>query len=105
MPEYQKHVFFCVNQKEEGKTCCAAGGNDALRAYAKKRLKDLNLEGLGKIRVNAAGCLGHCKLGPTCVVYPDGVWYHLETQDDVERVIQQHLIGGDVVTELLMVPV
>ena len=99
---YEKHLFFCENQKEAGKKCCALGDSSHLRAYAKDQLRDLNLLGPGKIRVSSSGCLGRCQLGPALVVYPEGTWYHIESTSDIDDIIQQHLIQGQPVTRLLM---
>ncbi len=99
---YEKHLFFCENQKEPGKKCCADGHSSALRAYAKEQLKALKLFGPGKIRVSGSGCLGRCKLGPALVVYPEGTWYHIETEADIDEIIQHHIMKGIVVTHLLM---
>ncbi|MDY6981390.1 MAG: (2Fe-2S) ferredoxin domain-containing protein, partial [Pseudomonadota bacterium] len=71
MSFYKHHVFFCVNQREEGETCCANFGAQRLRDYAKQRVKELGLHGKGEIRINNAGCLDRCEEGPVIVVYPD----------------------------------
>jgi (2Fe-2S) ferredoxin len=68
--------------------------------YAKKRVKELGLAGPEKIRVNKAGCLDRCADGPVMVVYPEGVWYTMVDQDDVEEIIQSHLIAGRPVERL-----
>ncbi len=60
----------------------------------------MGLSGPGKIRVNKAGCLDRCADGPVMVVYPQGVWYTLVDQDDVEEIIQSHLINGRPVERL-----
>jgi (2Fe-2S) ferredoxin len=62
--------------------------------YAKKRVKELGLSGPGKIRVNKAGCLDRCAEGPVMVIYPEGVWYTFVDTEDVEEIIQSHLIKG-----------
>lgn len=66
----------------------------------KKRVKELGLAGPGKIRVNKAGCLDRCADGPVMVVYPQGIWYTLVDVDDVEEIIQSHLIAGRPVERL-----
>ncbi len=99
---YEKHLFFCENQKESGKKCCALGNSSHLRAYAKEQLGALNLLGPGKIRVSGSGCLGRCQLGPALVIYPEGVWYHIETTADIQEIIDSHLIHGQPVNHLLM---
>lgn len=99
-PYYQRHVFFCVNRREEGAACCSDRGSIEMRAYAKQRVKELGLSGAGKVRVNAAGCLDRCSEGPVIVVYPEGVWYTYVDQDDVEEIIQEHLVHGRVVNRL-----
>lgn len=99
---YQKHVFICTNQKPNGAKCCFDGNACALRDYAKQQLKEFGLFGKGKIRVNNAGCLGRCKEGPGLVVYPEGTWYRYETREDIDEIIQSHLIDGVPVTRLLM---
>jgi (2Fe-2S) ferredoxin len=102
MTYYDKHVFFCTNDRGEGadRPSCARCGSVELRDYAKKRIKQLNLAGEGKIRINSAGCLDRCEEGPSCVVYPEGVWYTFIDELDVDEIIESHLIGGKIVERL-----
>jgi len=65
---YKYHVFFCTNQREDGSACCQDHGARALRDYAKQRSKKLGLAGPGGVRMNTAGCLDRCDLGPVMVV-------------------------------------
>ncbi|WP_349595064.1 hypothetical protein [Thalassospira sp. NFXS8] len=67
----------------------------------KVRVKEL---GLPETRVNTAGCLDRCELGPVMVIYPQGTWYHYENQDDIEEILQTHLIEGRVVERLQLQP-
>lgn len=68
---YQHHVFFCLNQREAGENCCANFNAKAMQEYAKKRCKELGIAGgEGRVRINKAGCLNRCELGPVLVVYP-----------------------------------
>ena len=100
MGYYQYHVFFCVNQRDDGRKCCADAGAQALRDYAKKKIKELGLSGAGKVRINMAGCLDRCGKGPVVVIYPKEIWYKLESTADVDELIESHLIGGRVVERL-----
>lgn len=100
MSYYQKHVFFCTNQRPNGESCCADFGASEVHSYAKNRIKELGLAGEGKVRTNKAGCLDRCELGPVLVVYPDAVWYQYVDKEDVEEIIQRHIIGGEVVERL-----
>lgn len=100
MSFYKHHVFFCVNQREEGETCCANCGAQKLRDYAKQRLKDLNLHGKGMMRINTAGCLDRCEEGPVLVVYPDETWYTYIDEEDIDEIIEEHLLNGRVVERL-----
>lgn len=102
MSFYQHHLFFCTNQRQNGKQCCAESGAVALREYAKKRLKQLGVHGQGHHRVNTAGCLGRCKVGPVLVVYPEGVWYHYQTQADIDEIIESHILEGRLVERLAL---
>ena len=99
-PYYRYHVFFCVNQREDGKPCCANRGAVAMRDYAKDRIKKLGLAGAGQVRINQAGCMDRCAQGPTIVIYPEGVWYSYRDQADIDEIIDQHLIKGRVVDRL-----
>ena len=94
---YQHHVFFCTNERPDGKQHCQQHDALALRAYAKTRVKEL---GLKKVRINSAGCLNRCGLGPILVIYPEGVWYQYHTKEDIDEIIDQHLINGQTVTRL-----
>lgn len=100
MPFYQKHIFICTNRREAGKECCANGNAVALHQYAKNKIKNLQLQGKGKIRVNIAGCLDRCSLGPVLVIYPEGVWYHYETEADIDEIVEKHILQGKIVERL-----
>lgn len=100
MSHYRRHIFFCTNRREGGRQCCAAGGSEALREHAKKRIKELGLAGPGQVRVNSAGCLDRCEEGPIAVVYPEGVWYGYDNVADVEEIVAEHLVAGRVVERL-----
>ncbi|NEX21291.1 (2Fe-2S) ferredoxin domain-containing protein [Thiorhodococcus mannitoliphagus] len=100
MAYYRYHVFLCTNLRDNGRQCCALSGASAARDFLKARAKELGLSGSGGIRVNAAGCLGRCAEGPTLVVYPDGVWYSYVDNEDLEEILQEHLIKGRAVGRL-----
>ncbi len=100
MAYYEKHVFFCTNARSNGKRGCEASHASALRLYAKQKLKELNLVGPEKIRVNSAGCMGRCSEGPVMVIYPEAIWYNYATVDDIDEIIQSHLINEEVVDRL-----
>jgi (2Fe-2S) ferredoxin len=99
-PYYRYHIFFCVNLRENGEACCALRGAQAMRDYAKQRVKELGLAGRGQVRVNNAGCLDRCDEGPCIVVYPEGIWYTYVDKDDIDEIIQEHLLRGRPVERL-----
>lgn len=100
MSYYEKHVFFCTNQRDDGKACCGDRGSSAMRDYAKARAKALGIAGAGRVRVNNAGCMGRCEEGPVLVIYPEGTWYTYEDRDDIDEIIEEHLLNGRVVEAL-----
>lgn len=101
---YQKHIFLCNNVKCDGKQCCALGEPDRMRSYAKTRLKELGIQkGEGGVRISLSGCLGRCSEGPLLLVYPDGVWYRYQNEADVERIIREHVVGGEIVKDLMII--
>ena len=99
---FKHHVFFCINQRDDGRASCADCGSVPAQKYAKQRIKELNLNGHGKIRINQAGCLDRCDQGPVLVVYPDGIWYTYVDNHDIDEIIEQHLVQGKVVQRLLI---
>lgn len=100
MSYFDKHVFFCCNQRTNGASCCNDHGAGALRDYAKDRIKELKLSGKGKVRINQAGCLDRCEEGPVLVVYPEEVWYTYVDQSDIDEIIDEHLVHNRVVERL-----
>lgn len=100
MGYYKKHIFFCVNQRDPGSACCNNHHSKEMREYAKERIKQLKLNGKGKIRINSAGCLDRCEEGPVLVVYPEGVWYTYVDKHDIDEIIEQHLQHGRIVERL-----
>jgi (2Fe-2S) ferredoxin len=99
---YQHHVFFCINQRNDGRASCGDCGSVAAQKYAKKRIKELNLNGPHKIRINQAGCLDRCDLGPVLVVYPEGTWYTYVDHHDIDEIIDSHFLHGKIVQRLLI---
>lgn len=65
----------------------------------KARAKELGLE---KVRVNSSGCLDRCELGPTMVIYPEGIWYRYETREDVDEILRVHVLGNGRVERLML---
>ena len=100
MSYYRHHIFFCCNQREAGKACCNNHGAQEMRDYAKQRVKELDLAGPGRVRVNQAGCLDRCEEGPVIVVYPEEVWYTYVDRQDVDEIIEEHLRHGRIVERL-----
>lgn len=102
MTYYSRHIFFCVNDRgaDADRPSCNQCGSAQMRDYAKKKMKALGLTGQGKVRVNQAGCLDRCEEGPACVVYPEGVWYTYIDEDDVDEIIESHLVNGKPVERL-----
>ncbi len=83
---YQNHIFCCTNTREPGhrRGSCGQGGAEELRAYMKSKAKELGLE---NTRVNNAGCLDRCELGPCIVVYPQGTWYRCSTEEEADTIL------------------
>ena len=99
MSYYKRHIFFCTNVRENG-ICCDDHNALEMRNYAKQRTKDLGIAGQGGVRVNVSGCLDRCSEGPVAVVYPEGVWYTYESKEDVDEIIDSHLVDGRIVERL-----
>jgi len=98
---YQRHIFFCVNERPNGEACCAQLGAMVALDRCKSQVKAAGLSGPGKVRVNKAGCLDRCAAGPVAVVYPEAVWYSYVDASDIDEIVESHLKNGQVVQRLL----
>lgn len=101
---YQRHIFFCLNERKEGDQACAQYQAQAAFDHCKQRVKSENLAGPGQVRVNKAGCLDRCAGGPVAVVYPEAVWYSYVDLADVDEIVESHLKNGVVVERLRLSP-
>ena len=99
---YERHIFFCLNQRPPGEDSCA--NHQAQEGFdrCKSQVKAAGLAGPGKVRVNKAGCLDRCAGGPVAVVYPEAVWYSFVDAHDIDEIVESHLKNGQVVERLLM---
>ena len=100
MGYYERHIFFCTNHRDGERESCMHKDAERLLAHAKNRAKALGLSGAGKVRVNKAGCLDRCELGPVAVVYPEAVWYTFVDEQDVDEIVETHLRDGTPVERL-----
>lgn len=102
MPKFKHHIFVCTNRRDADhpRGCCDPDGAADLHRAFKSKLAKRNVNFL--VRVNKAGCLDQCELGPTVVVYPEAVWYGRVTIGDVDEIIDSHIIGGQPVERLLI---
>ncbi len=98
---FDAHLFVCTNRRPDGhrRGSCAERGSEPLRDYMKARAKELAIP---DIRINTAGCLDRCELGPCMVIYPDGTWYRIETTADIDEVLQTHIVEGGRVERLML---
>lgn len=102
MPRYTKHIFICENERraDDPRGCCSSKGAKEVIDLFKKRIKELGLS--ASIRANGTGCLDACALGCVAVVYPEQVWYGNIKLDDVEEIIQEHLLNNRLVDRLIL---
>ena len=102
MAKFTCHLFVCCNRREPGhaRGCCDAEGNERLRNAFKAAIGRRNLG--PTVRANKAGCLDQCELGPTVVIYPQQIWYGGVREADVERIVEETVIGGRILADLLI---
>jgi (2Fe-2S) ferredoxin len=100
MPRFSHHLFICGNTREAGhpRGCCDPRGEGRLRDAFKRELKRAGVS--ARTRANHAGCLDQCEHGPTVVIYPLGIWYGRVREEDVARIVDRTIVGGEILEDL-----
>lgn len=97
--KYNKHIFICTNQRVNSeRPCCGEAHGLELVAAFKKLIKDLGLN--ATVRAQKSGCIETCELGPSVVVYPEGVFYGKVQLSDVEEIVNSHILNNEPVKRL-----
>jgi (2Fe-2S) ferredoxin len=97
LKSFKKHIFLCADQSQP--KCCSKEDSLIVWEHLKKRLDELGLSKQGGIFRSKANCLRACMQGPIAVIYPEAVWYHSVTCDVIDRIIKEHIIGGNIVSD------
>ena len=102
MKRFEKHIFICENKRPSGhpKGCCADKESALIKDKFKTRLKELGLS--VSVRANTSGCLDACEFGPTVLIYPEQMWYGNVKLNDVEEIIQNHIVNNKPVERLII---
>ena len=102
MKRFEKHIFICENVRPEGhpRGCCSEKGSVKLRQLFKDRIKQLGIN--SEVRVNASGCLDACEFGISMVIYPEEIWYGNVKPEDLEEIIQNHILNDQSVERLMI---
>jgi (2Fe-2S) ferredoxin len=96
-------VFLCINQKENGKKCCAMFDAENMFDYMRTQFKEKRhlMSQTTHIKVVETSCLGKCSFGPNIFISPDNIWYKYDSKQDIDEIIDSHLINGKIVTRLI----
>ncbi|HWR34501.1 MAG TPA: (2Fe-2S) ferredoxin domain-containing protein [Clostridia bacterium] len=102
MPKFEKHIFVCTNQRsaDHPRGSCDPGNTGDLHRKFKAAVAQRGLK--ATVRANKSGCLDQCEHGPTVVVYPEAVWYGKVTTEDVNEIVESHIVGGCPVARLML---
>ncbi len=102
MKRFEKHIFVCTNQREDGhpRGCCADKNSAEILELFKSRIKTLGLN--AEVRANRSGCFDACEFGAVVLIYPEQIWYGGVTPSDVEEIVQQHIIENSPVERLMI---
>ena len=100
-PVYEFHVFCCTTRRPDDSPhpSCGQKNSQDLTAYLREKVAELELE---NVRINPASCLGRCDQGPAMVIYPEGTWYKFTSREDLDEILNSHLMGKGLAERLLM---
>jgi (2Fe-2S) ferredoxin len=102
MPKFERHIFVCANVRDASspRGCCDPAGQAELQKALKAKLAERGLK--GRVRANKSGCLDQCEHGPNMVIYPEAVWYGGVRKEDLDEIVDSHIIGGQPVRRLMI---